>query len=86
MSNGNTIEEVINTAHIHLDNATFRVHVQDSDVFPIQIMNEDNSKPEFVLWIGKSNDPEQEKQSLLVNVGPYYSLDELSNWISYYGR
>ena len=86
MDKYSTIEQIINTAHIHLDNATFRIHVQDADVFPIRVMNEDDSKPEFILWISKSNDPEQKKQSLLVSVGPYYSLDELNEWVQHYGN
>jgi len=75
--------DFLKIAHIQLDNATFRVHVTDSDVFRIDKMN-DGSKPDFVLWISKSNDPEQNKQSLLVTVSDDYNLEDLAKWIKSY--
>ena len=77
------IDSVLNTAHIYLDHATFRVHVADVSVFPFDRMNEDD-KPYFVLSIGKSNDPEQNKQSLLVTVSDDYNLEALAKWIKSY--
>ncbi len=79
-----SIENILNTAHIHLDNATFRVHVKDSLAFPIQLMNDGADKPDFVITISRSNDPSQFKQSLLVWVCDGYDLDVIAAWISKY--
>lgn len=80
------MEDILKTAHIHLDNATFRVHVKDSAAFDIGIMNHSNDKPEGILWVGRSNDPEQTKQSILVCVCDGYNLEEIAEWISKYNK
>lgn len=77
-------DNILDIAHIHLDSALFRVHVLDSSVFNIEDMNDPDGKPEFVLWVSRSADPEQNKQSILVNVVDGYDLNELAEWIKSY--
>jgi len=76
-------EEIFNTANIHVESVMFRVHVKDSSCFKIDLMNE-LEKPDSVIFIGRSNDPEQTKQSLLVNVVGDYDINEIGEWITKY--
>jgi len=78
------IEDILKTAHIHLESATFRVHVKDSMAFPIQLMQDGADKPDFVISISRSNDPAQFKQSLLVWVCDGYDIDIIADWITKY--
>jgi hypothetical protein len=75
------IETVLNTAHIHLDHAVFRIHVQDSRNYPIEEMNESPDKPDFLLYVSYSADPEQTKQSIIAAVVDGYDLNELADWV-----
>lgn len=76
----------INTAHIHLDNAVFRVHVNDTADFDLGRMVEADKKPTGVLWAGRSNDPSQNKTSLLVCVTEGYNLEEVAEWVESFRR
>lgn len=80
------ISDFLETAHIHLEQATFRVHVNNSTAFDIKAMNEAEDKPDFVLWTGRSNDPEQKQQSILVTVVLDYDLVALARWIKCYEK
>jgi hypothetical protein len=64
---------------IELDNATFRVSVEDTDKYDCQEMNE--NKPDYVLWISRSNDSADRHNTLIVSVTDGYDLEEISNWI-----
>lgn len=75
-------EEILKTAHIQLDHANFRVHVKDASVFPFERMEEE--KPDYVLWVSRSNDSTQRETSLIVSVIDGYDLEELADWIRSY--
>lgn len=72
--------EALKTAHIHLEFAMFRVHVNDSSKFDIEAMNE--NKPDFVNFISRSNDKAQQATTLLVDVVDGYDLEKLADWIA----
>lgn len=76
-------DDILKTAHIHVENVMLRVHVKDSGAFNIGLMNE-LPKPDSVLFIGRSNDQEQTKQSLLVSVVGDYDVNEIADWIKKY--
>lgn len=76
--------DILKTAHIHLDNATLRVHVKDSDNFPIKMMMEDEGKPPCILWVGKSSDKSQKKTTILVCVTDLDDLEAIAEWVDKY--
>lgn len=76
-----SIEEMLSTAHIHLEHALYRIHVADASKYPIERMNEE--KPSYVLYVAQSLDPDQAKQSLLINAEEC-NLGELAAWVRSY--
>ena len=80
-----TTEEALKTAHIHLDQATFRVYVKNSDVFPFEEMNDDPAKPRGIQDVHRSADPARNKTSIMVFcTGELPDLTEVAKWISSY--
>ena len=79
------IDDIIKTAHIHVDHIMLRVHVKQSSMFPIMMMNADEDKPKAVDWVGYSNDPQQTEHSLLVMcTGEYPDLVAVADWLAKY--
>lgn len=76
--------DILKTAHIHLDSATLRIHVKDSLAFNMNMMNEDEKRPPYIMWVGRSNDPEQTKKSILMGVCDGYDLEEIAEWVDKY--
>lgn len=76
------MSDILKTAHIHLEQAMLRVHVKDTSVFKLELMEED--KPDYVVWISRSNDKTENKTSLVVCVTDGYDLEEIAEWINKY--
>ena len=66
------VADVLNTAHIHLDCAILRVHVDNVDNYDFDRM--EAFKPDCVTGVGKSSDPHQNRTSFLVHVSGDYDL------------
>lgn len=77
-------EDILKTAHIHLDHAVYRVYVEDSSLIDIKMMNEDENKPSFIFGVGTSNDSARNQHSILVEVNGDLDMNELADWINSY--
>lgn len=77
-------EEILKTAHIHIESATLRVHIDSIDKYDTNKMSEDELKPDFVMWVSKSHDYDQKKDSLLVEVVGEWDLNILAEWVKKY--
>lgn len=73
------LSQAIRTAHIHLDSATLRVHVDNIDNYDLDRM--EAFKPDCVMGVSRSNDPSQNKQSFLVCVCGEYDLEEIADMV-----
>lgn len=72
--------DILKTAHIHVEQIIFRVHVGNAYHFNIEGAME--LKPDYVLDVSRSNDKSQQMTTLLVTViGDEYDLDEMADWI-----
>lgn len=78
------IDSILKTAHIHLETSTYRVHVEDSSRVDVRMMNQDESRPDFVNGVGYSSDPSRNKTSILIETSGDIDLDKLADWVNSY--
>ena len=78
------LNDILKTAHIHIETSTYRVHVSDSSLVDIRMMNQDENRPDFVNGVSYSSDPARNKTSILIETCGEIDLNELADWINSY--
>ena len=74
-------DDILNTAHIHVEQVVFRIHVNDTDCFNCFDMTHGEDKPSYVLYISRSDDTDR-KTALICSVcTDEYNLEEIAQWI-----